>query len=177
MHVILGVLGTVVTILVLLNRLAEAGIDLGGLNPFLWRRRRKWQNHYDGDPIYKINQPLDATALLMVAVAKSDGDMSSEEKKCILAMFQTEFHLSKREASDLMVASVYLLKDGAELHSNLPKVIAPSLGEFTQEQSESAISLIQQISKIDCEQNEIKEELVRNIGSCLIPAIQKSSKW
>ena len=37
MHIILGVLGAVITILILLNRLAEAGIDLGGLNPFLWR--------------------------------------------------------------------------------------------------------------------------------------------
>jgi len=34
MHIILGVLGAIVTILVLLNRLADAGIDVGWLNPF-----------------------------------------------------------------------------------------------------------------------------------------------
>ncbi len=43
MHVIIGVLGSIITILILLNRLAEAGIDLGGLNPFLWKRRRQWK--------------------------------------------------------------------------------------------------------------------------------------
>lgn len=177
MHIILGVLGTVVTILILLNRLTEAGIDLGGLNPFLWHRRRKWRNLHNGDPIYKINQPLDVTALLMVAVAKSDGDMSSEEKKRILEMFQTEFHLSKRKASELMVASVYLLKDGCELSTHLPKVIAPSLGEFSKEQSESAISLLEQVSTIDAKQNGIKEELVRNISSCLRPVLQEKTKW
>jgi len=43
MHIIIAFLGTIVTILVLLDRLAQAGISLGGLNPFLWRRRRKWK--------------------------------------------------------------------------------------------------------------------------------------
>jgi len=40
---ILAVLGVIVTILILLNRLANAGMDLGGLNPFLWQRRRNWR--------------------------------------------------------------------------------------------------------------------------------------
>jgi len=48
MHFILGLLGTIVTILILLNRLADAGIDLGGLNPFLWHRRRKWRKMSGG---------------------------------------------------------------------------------------------------------------------------------
>lgn len=177
MHVILGALGTIVTILILLNRLAEAGIDLGGLNPFLWHRRRKWQNLYDGDPIFKLNQPMDVTALLMVGVAKSDGDMSSEEKHGILNMFQSEFHLSKRDASDLMIASVHLLKDGADLKTNLPKVITPSLDTFTQEQMESAVSLIKRVAAIDGEQNEMRNEMVHRIVKLLNPIRKAKGKW
>ena len=52
---------------------------------------------------------------------------------------------------------MYLLKDDVELSTNLPKVVVPSLDEFTKEQSESAISLVQQVSKIDVEQNDIKK--------------------
>lgn len=177
MHIILGLLGTIVTILILLNRLADAGIDLGGLNPFLWHRRRKWRKTYEGDPIYKVGNPMEMTALLLVAVAKSDGDMSSEEKKQILKLFQNEFHLSKRDASDLMVASVYLLKDGAELRANLQKVLAPSLGKFTVEQAESALSLVGQIAAMEKENNEIKTGLVENIQRCFAPALQEKQKW
>ena len=43
MPYLLGFLGLLVTVLILLSRLADAGIDLGGLNPFLWRRRRAWR--------------------------------------------------------------------------------------------------------------------------------------
>ena len=62
MHIVLGLLGAIVTILVLLSRLADAGISLGGLNPFLWHRRRKWQNKMSGDPIFQVDHPMDATA-------------------------------------------------------------------------------------------------------------------
>ena len=34
MHVILGILGVFVTILILMNRLQQGGIDIGWLNPF-----------------------------------------------------------------------------------------------------------------------------------------------
>jgi len=46
MHVIIGFLGSVVTILWLLHRLAEMGIDMGGLNPWTWRRRRNFRQKY-----------------------------------------------------------------------------------------------------------------------------------
>ncbi|MGD8594171.1 MAG: tellurite resistance TerB family protein [Gammaproteobacteria bacterium] len=177
MHIVLGLLGAIVTILILLNRLADAGIDLGGLNPFLWHRRRKWRQQYEGDPIYKLSNPMDVTALLMVAVAKSDGDMSAEEKKAILEIFQNQFHLSRRAASDLMVASVYLLKDVSELRSNIKKVLAPSIDAFSKEQADSAISLVSQIAALDGNHNTIREELVTNIKYCLTPATQDKQKW
>ncbi|KPZ73792.1 MULTISPECIES: hypothetical protein [unclassified Pseudoalteromonas] len=76
MHVVLGVLGIVVTILVLLNKLQEGGIDIGWLNPFSWHRRRKFRKHHDLNPAFKLDSPMDVAALYMVAVAKIDGEMS-----------------------------------------------------------------------------------------------------
>jgi len=103
MHIILPLLGTIVTILVLLNRLAQAGISLGGLNPFLWRRRQKWKKQYEGNPIYQIDSPLDLAALLATATAKADGDMSSDEKKTLLDLFQKEFNVDKKGAAELLI--------------------------------------------------------------------------
>ncbi len=97
MHVVLGALGTLVTILWLLYRLAEMGIDLGGLNPFLWQRRRRWKQQHDANPGYKIDTPLEATALLMTAVAKADGDMSAEEKTELLTVFRRVSHVGEAD--------------------------------------------------------------------------------
>ena len=99
MHIVIAALGSLVTILWLLHRFAEMGIDLGGLNPWAWRRRRKWRAMYEANPIYSITSPMELTALLIAATAKADGDMSADEKLAILNLFERSFHLSDRDAA------------------------------------------------------------------------------
>ncbi len=177
MHVVLGMLGTIVTILILLNRLAEAGIDLGGLNPFLWHRRRQWKKKLQGNPVYKIESPLDMTALLATATAKVDGDMSSDEKKALLDMFQSEFGMNKKEAAELLIASAYLLGSGEEVRNDLEKVMQPSVAHFTEEQAASASKLLGAVSAIDEADGELKREFVARIESVFQRQIKPAGKW
>ena len=177
MHVILGLLGSVITILILLNRLAEAGIDLGGLNPFLWQRRRQWQKKFKGNPIYKIENPLDAAALLAIGTAKSDGDMSGEEKTALLDLFQREFGLSKKNSAELLIASAYLLGNGEELRTNLEKVMSPSLPNFSQDQAASTIGLLDSICAIDTSGAELKREFVAKVKTVLSGNFRPKGKW
>jgi uncharacterized tellurite resistance protein B-like protein len=177
MHVIIGALGSLVTILWLLHRLAEMGIDLGGLNPFLWQRRRRWKKHYDANPIYKIDSPLEATALLITAAAKADGDMSAEEKAEILRIFSKEFHLSKNDAAGLLISSSHLLGKGEEVQGHLQKVMAPSLQNFTPEQAASAIELITRVTNIAGSASELQRELISNSNSVLASIGPEHGKW
>lgn len=80
MHIILAILGVVVTLLVLLNRLQENSIDLGWLNPFSWRRRLKYRLEDDLNPAFKLDPSMDVAALYMTAICKIDGDLSAEQK-------------------------------------------------------------------------------------------------
>lgn len=177
MHIVLGLLGTIVTILILMNRLADAGIDLGGLNPFLWHRRRQWKRKMQGQPVFHVEKPMEAGALLMTATAKADGDMSSDEKALLLSLFQDEFHLSKRDAADLLSASVFLLGKGEEVRNELNKVMQPSLANFTQEQAESILLLLGKISRVDPKGNELKEELVERVRKIFDAQFKPKGKW
>lgn len=177
MHVILGFLGTIVTILWLLHRLAEMGIDLAGLNPFLWKRRRDWRKKYDGSPILKIKSPLEATALLIVATAKADGDMSSEEKQEILSLFQSEFQMTEQEAIELMISSSHLLGNGDEVRNKLPAVLAPSIDNFTSAQAASAIALIKRISSLGTSASKLQVDLIAEATALLTPLSSPKGKW
>lgn len=177
MHILIGMLGSIVTILVLLNRLAQSGIDLAGLNPFLWRRRTKWKQKMQGDPIYLIESPLDATALLATATAKADGDMSSEEKKLLLNLFQSEFKVNKKNAAELLISSAYLLGNGEVIKQNLEKVLSPSLASFTQDQAESATILLDKVCAVDSAAEELKTEFVGNVKEIFSKAFTEKGKW
>lgn len=178
MHIILGLLGSVVTILWILHSLAEMGISLGGLNPFLWRRRRAWRNRYEANPVYSIADPMEATALLVTAVAKADGEMSATEKKAVLTVFEDEFHLSKREAAGLLIASSHALGKGDEVRDDLPNVLKRSLDNFTPEQSESAIGLLQRIAGVDGSATPLQNQLVTSADGILKrESGQSKGKW
>lgn len=177
MHIVLGLLGAVITILILLNRLAEAGIDLGGLNPFLWHRRRQWRKKLEGNPVYSVDSPMDATALLIAATAKIDGDMSAEEKQTILSLFESEFHLSKREASGLLISSTHLLGKGDEVYENPERVLKPSLEVFTREQADSAMDLLDKASRVDSPDNELKRKFVERVNAVFKERFASKGKW
>jgi len=177
MHVILGLLGAIVTILVLLSRLADAGISLGGLNPFLWHRRRKWQNKMSGDPIYQVDHPMDATALLLTAAAKIDGDISSEQKAMLIESYESEFKLSKKDAAALSISSAYLLGDGQAIRGNLSKVLKPSLPNFSKAQADSAKSLLGRLNGLDASPNPLRVEFIDEAIRLLDEPFGDKGKW
>jgi len=78
MHIILGALALLVTLPILLKRLADAGIDLGGLNPFLWRRRRKWQEKFAGNPAFLVADPKE--------ISEGSGPPSQRQRELIAAI-------------------------------------------------------------------------------------------
>ncbi len=177
MHVVLGALGSITTIMWILYRLAQAGIDLGGLNPFLWTRRRRWRKKYETNPIYTIEQPLDAAALVLTATAKVTGEITSEEKRLLLRIFEREFHGTKRDAAALLASSTFLIGQGDEIRDSLEKILEPSAANFTPEQAESVILLANKIAYAGGEATEVQKEFLSSLSKHFKPDSGEKKKW
>jgi uncharacterized tellurite resistance protein B-like protein len=120
---------------------------------------------------------MEVTALLITATAKADGDMTSEEKKEILSIFENEFQLSKRDAAGLLISSSHLLGKGDEVREQLDKVLNPSLENFNEAQALSAIELIKRVSEAGSPATEMQTELVNNATAILQHPITPKGKW
>ncbi|MFK7885541.1 MAG: TerB family tellurite resistance protein [Gammaproteobacteria bacterium] len=177
MHIIIGALGSIVTILWLLHRLAEMGIDLGGLNPWLWQRRRHWKQKFEGNPIFGLDDPMEVTALLIAGIAKSDGDISLEEKTEILSIFENEFQLSKRDAAGLLLSTTHLLGRGDEFSGDLTGILKPSQDAFTEHQAKSAVELMERMAAVGGGATETKSNLVTTAREVLLGAHGPKGTW
>lgn len=120
---------------------------------------------------------MEATALLITAAAKADGDMSSEEKAEILRIFSEEFHLSKSDAAGLLISSSHLLGKGEEVRDDLQKVMSTSLDNFTQEQATSAIELITRVTNVADSTSELQRQLIDNADRILRSKAPDRGKW
>lgn len=166
MPYLIGLLGALVTVLVLLKRLADAGIDLGGLNPFARRRRRAWQSKFEANPLFGLEDPMDAAAALAVGIAKASGDMSAEQKRALLAAFQSTFDLNLAVAEELLASSAYLVGDAQIFADQVEGVLAKSRERFTDNQIASTLALIEEIAAVEGV-TERQRELIGRIGEIL----------
>ena len=177
MHIVLGILGPIITVLILLNRLAEAGIDLGGLNPFLWQRRRKWRNQYTGNPLFQIESPMDAAGILLVSTAKADGDISLEEKKALQAMFEKEFNLSSKDAAGLFISSVHLIGDGVQLRAEVERFLKPNKEQFSQAQIALTLRLLNEVAAVGGSAHPNTTQFLASVAKELQAGNGKSREW
>ena len=162
MPYLLGLLGVIVTALVLLSRLADAGIDLGGLNPFALKRRRSWRRKFEANPLFGLDEPMEVAAVLAVGIAKAGGDMSSEQKRALLDAFERTFALDRRAAEELLASSAYLVGDGRIFRDQVQDVVAGSRKRFTDSQIASTLSLVEEVAAVDSA-TELQRELIGRI--------------
>ena len=146
MHIALGVLTSIITVLYLLDRL---GIDIGWWNPFYWRRRRAFAKRFGADPIYSIEDPLHLASLFVIGTAKLDGELTAESKRAAQEQFETSFSMSSKEASELFGSAAHLLAGPQLLDNQLNNLVEKNHNSFSPEQAESMIDMAVAVARVD----------------------------
>jgi hypothetical protein len=175
MHIILGLLGTIVTILVLTNRLKGLGIDFGWLNPISWAHRRKWRKKYHADPAFSIESPLEAAAGLLYVAAKATGEMTQQERSFLLTSFEKDFNLSSQEAYDLLSSCAFIIKDVEKVMKQLPLFLQPSSALFSQGKKKSTLTLLNKLAEFAVPPCEQQKQFILSVSKQFIP--NKEENW
>ena len=160
MHIVIAVITALAGLLWALNALQRSGFQLSSLNPFLAYRRWQWRKTYGGRPIFKLDRPMDVAAVLLLGTAKADGDITSDQKRELLAMFQGEFAISRDEASDLLLASSHLIRDEIYLVDNLDKVLERSAERFEPDTVASLLAMMRRVAALDGSINTEQQKLI-----------------
>lgn len=160
MHIIIAVITALAGLIWALNSLQRSGFNLNALNPFLAYRRWQWRRTYGGRPIYKLDRPIDVAAVLLLGIAKADGAITSDQKKTLLEMFQSEFDISRDEASDLLLASSHLIRDEIYIVDHLVKILERSAERFEPEAVASLLAMMRRLAAMDGSINSEQEKLI-----------------
>lgn len=175
MHIIIGLLTAVAGLFYALTKLQNSGA-IDALNPFLWYRRAQWSKKLNTKPIYTLSEPVDVAGLLIVAIAKLEGDLSREQKNEILMIFEKEFHLNKRDSQYLFNSSLFLIKDEMLSSKDISNIFEKSKSKFTSVQIDSLLSLMLQVSKIDSETN-IEQKKIIDTSLSYFQVLNNNQKW
>jgi uncharacterized tellurite resistance protein B-like protein len=174
MHIILGALRSIVTILYLLDRL---GIDIGGMNPFYWYRRRAFAKKYGSDPIFSVEDPMHIASLLIIGTAKLDGDLTAQQKATAQDLFESEFSLTDKEASQLFGSAAHLLAAPQLIEDQLTKLAGRSGARFSAEQAESLIGMMEKVAAADGGASASQQAFIAQVRNDFPAAANPEGTW
>ena len=160
MHIVIAAITALAGLLWAIKSLQRSGFQASSLNPFLAYRRWQWSRTYGSKPIYRLERPMDVAALLLLGVAKADGDITSDQKRELQAMFQSEFEISRDEAADLLLASSHLIRDEIYIVDHLDKILARSAPEFEPAAVGSLLGMMRKLAAMDGSINGEQQKLI-----------------
>ena len=168
MHYVIGLLTAVAGLFWALNSLQRAGVDLNSFNPFTWYRRHQWKQKYGVTPLYNLDEPLEVAAVLLLAMATYDGEITRETKNELMKIYTEEFKLGDKAAADLYLASSHLLKNEFDIVANLQNIINKSKSKFTKAQAESLLQLLERVAMLDGSVNKHQQAFINTSRSILL---------
>lgn len=175
MHVVIGLLTAIAGLIWALVALQRAGFTLG--SPFALFRRYQWSRKYNRKPLHSLGEPMDVAAVLLLGVAKCEGEISAEQKRQLLHLFEQEFRISTDEASDLLLASAHLIRNEVYLVDQIDKILEPSLSRFNDEQIKTLETMMQQIASIEGPANREQLKLIEGVRQQFSVSKHSAGKW
>lgn len=160
-----------------LNSLQRSGFHFSSLNPFLAYRRWQWTKTYGGKPIYQLDRPMDVAAVLLLGTAKADGEITSDQKRVLLDMFQDEFRISRDEASDLLLASSHLIRNEIYLVDHLDRILERSAPRFEPDAVASLIAMMRRIAVMDGSINGEQQRMIDATEQYFAAKKHQPGKW
>lgn len=160
MHIVLAVLSSIAGLIWALVALQRSGFNPDAINPFLWLRRSRWRKQYNIPPLYRLDEPMDVAAVLLLGTAKCEGEISTGQKRLLQALFEQEFRLDSNTASDLLLASAHLIRDEIYLVDKLARILERSSSHFTPEQAASLLAMMTRIGTLESALNEEQRKLI-----------------
>lgn len=178
MHIVIGVITALAGLVWALYRLQNSGVDLNSFNPFYWLRRKKWEKQLGTKTIHQLENPMDAAALLVVAVATYETGVTRELRSEVTALLEKEFQITHSQAVELFSSSLHLIREAGSLEAEVRHILAPSKAKLNAQQTESLLGMLKQAAGFEAHAAEAKERIIKNVEKELAPQVKNpSSKW
>jgi len=163
MHILLSILTAAAGLIWALYRLHNAGVNLNGFNPFYWARRRAWEKKLGTKPLHRIENSMEAAAVLVVAAAELEGSVTREHKALVIELFCKEFAVSEQQASEMYAVASHMLKDTMDVIAEVPGVLAPTKDEFEQRHKDTLLEMLQKVSEAEGPVSKAQSELIEAV--------------
>ena len=130
--------------IILIILLVLSGLVWGIVNLQREIRRRQWAKQ-NINPLFSIESPRELMATLAFALLKCGGDLTTDQKNALLESYEKNLEYSSKDAVEMYSYASYLISTDPNYNDKIGNIAATALGNFSNNQKTSALSLLQDL--------------------------------
>ena len=165
MHILLAILGAIGTIGMLLWRIkmaADAAKHIAGTakDAKNYMRRRRFEQKAAADPIKDVNDPREAAATILSALASYDGAMSDAEEAIIMQEIKTVFQTDDEMATQLLAHGRWLSKDAGDLNAFISRLLPPIVRHCSEREKHDLLSMMERVTTANSSPSDLEKDAI-----------------
>ncbi len=165
MHILLAILGFIGTIGMVLWRIKMAADAAKGLASTAkdaknYMRSKRFEKKAAADPIKDVNDPREAAATIMVALAAFDGPISKAEETVIQQEIQTSFDASNEAAIELLAHGRWLAKDCGDLNTFISRLLPPIVRHCSMKEKHDLITMMEHVAAANGPPGDLEKDAI-----------------
>jgi uncharacterized tellurite resistance protein B-like protein len=154
---LIALLGAIAGLIWAVNSLGKAGVSL---NPFAWWRRLQWAKQHGTKPLYRLRDPVEVAAVLLLGTAKCKGDVTATQKAKLREIYTGALKMPQAEADDMLVAATFMLRDEVYVVDNIERILGTTRRMLSAAQKASVLNLMEEMARVDGPANDEQRKLI-----------------
>jgi uncharacterized tellurite resistance protein B-like protein len=135
----------------------------GLLRRWLWRRKTRV------DLLGEIQDPREAAACMMVAVAQTDGALSDREHTAIIEAMVQNFQSTTEDADAMFARARWLVRDAADAASCFTRLQSVIMKSLAEQERRDLITMLTTVATADGEIRQAERDAIARLREHLLP--------
>lgn len=132
-------------------------------------RRFLWGRKAARNPLDLFEDPREAAAAMMVALAQYDGALTADEQRTIVAEMQTAFTASTKDADELLARGRWLVRDAGDIDQTLKRLL-PSIQKLLGDtEKRELIAMLREVVGPAPGMDSVPHQAIRRVEERLFP--------
>jgi uncharacterized tellurite resistance protein B-like protein len=175
MHIVtilLTVLGGLIFLFWRMHSASQAAreiIDTADEARGFWRRLQ-WGRKVNVNPLDRIDDPREAAAAMMVALAQSDGEMTERERTTILGLLVETFQANGTQAEEFLAHARWLVRDNRDPDNCFRRLVPMLKQKLGPKERQDLLAMLGKVAEADGRPGTLEAEAVKRLQRALMDA-------
>jgi len=132
-------------------------------------RRGRWSRQVDKRLIETLDDPREATVILLYQIASYDGALTERQRSVMASEMSSAFGVDQATADEMLAFARMALGQITDAANNVRKILKPLIASCSDDEKRQALAMMQAVAQVEGPVNDQQSHLIAQCRHSLLP--------